>query len=339
MKSFTIVFLLLVHVTCFGQVNTKAILDSVFAKARETSMYSATVNWDSLQKHVYARAEQASTIQDLKPAFETLLNGLRDHHGKIISAKDYSYIAWFTDHKNRRHSDNRKFDDEIWKVVNDTTLKFEYKLLKGSVGYLKIVGIGPNVDVEKESMKIRESVISLTKQKADKWIIDLRYNAGGNMNPMMAGIAPLVGNGKVGSLVNLKNQKLFDWEIKESNFIYGGYQAVTLPDNPKFKKEPKVAVLTSRWTVSSGEIVATTLKGRPNTRFFGETTGGYTTSDGWEVIGNEVILVISTGIYCDRKGRVYEENIHVDMEVPFEVVKETEKDKCVIEAIKWLNEK
>lgn len=101
MKSITIFFLLLVHVTCFGKANTKAILDSVFSRARETSMYSATVNWDSLQKQVYARAEQASTIQDLKPAFETLLNGLRDHHGKIISAKDYSYIAWFSDQKTK----------------------------------------------------------------------------------------------------------------------------------------------------------------------------------------------------------------------------------------------
>jgi C-terminal processing protease CtpA/Prc len=243
------------------------------------------------------------------------------------------------DNKNKRHIDNRKFDNEIWKVVNDTALKFEYKLLKGKIGYLKIVGIGPNVDVEKESKKIRESIITLHKQKVDKWIIDLRYNSGGNMNPMMAGIAPLVGNGIVGSIVTFKNEKLFDWEIKDANFIYGGYQAVTLPDNPKFKSDPKIAVLTSRWTVSSGEIVATAFKGRPNTKFFGETTGGYTTNDGWEIINDEVILVISTGIYCDRNGNVYEKNIPVDVEIPFEVIKETNKDACILEAIKWLKQK
>jgi C-terminal processing protease CtpA/Prc len=339
MRGITIFLLLLINLTCFAQTDVKAILDTVLIKTKETSLYVNTVNWDSLQKQVYLKAENATTIQDLKPAFETLLNGLRDHHGKIINAKNYSYIAWFTDNKNKRHIDNRKFDNEIWKVVNDTALKFEYKLLKGKIGYLKIVGIGPNVDVEKESKKIRESIITLHKQKVDKWIIDLRYNSGGNMNPMMAGIAPLVGNGIVGSIVTFKNEKLFDWEIKDANFIYGGYQAVTLPDNPKFKSDPKIAVLTSRWTVSSGEIVATAFKGRPNTKFFGETTGGYTTNDGWEIINDEVILVISTGIYCDRNGNVYEKNIPVDVEIPFEVIKETNKDACILEAIKWLKQK
>ncbi len=336
MKRVPVILLILINGTCLGQTNVKAILDSVLLKTKETSMYISTVNWDSLQKQVSLKAENAKTIDDLKPAFETLLNGLRDHHGKIINAKTYAYIAWFTDNKNRRHSDSRKFDNKIWKIVNDTASKFEYKLLKGKIGYLKIVGIGPGVDIEKESLKIRESIITLSKQKVDKWIIDLRYNGGGNMNPMMAGIAPLIGNGKVGGVVDLKNEKLFDWEIKASNFIYGGYQAVTLPDNPKFKKEPKVAVLTSRWTVSSGEIVAVSFKGRPNTKFFGETTGGYTTSDGWEVINGEVILVISTGTYCDRNGKVYEVNIPVDTEIPFEVCKDKEKDNSIIAAKKWL---
>lgn len=339
MKRVTIFLLLLFNLNGFAQTNIKAILDSVLLKARATSLYITTVNWDSLQKQVYLKAENAKTIQDLKPAFTTLLNGLRDHHGKIISAKDYSYIAWFTDNKNKRHIDNRKFDNETWKLINDTALKFEYRLLKGKIGYLKIVGIGPNVDIEKESRKIRESIVSLHKQQAEKWIIDLRYNAGGNINPMMAGIAPLVGNGIVGSTVNISNEKLFDWEIKKSNFIYGGFQAVTLPENPKFSKAPKIAVLTSRWTVSSGEIVATALKGRPNTKFFGETTGGYTTNDGWEVINDEVILVISTGIYCDRNGKVYEVNIPVDTEIPFEIINDKEKDSCIIAAKKWLTEK
>jgi carboxyl-terminal processing protease len=339
MKKITTFLLLLFNLTCLAQTNVKAILDSVLLKAKETSLYINTINWDSLQKQVYLKAENAKTIQDLKPAFETLLNGLRDHHGKIINAKNYSYIAWFTDNKNRRHFDDRKFDAEIWKVVNDTALKFEYKLLKGRIGYLKIFGISPKMDIEKESKKIRESIITLYKQKVDKWIIDLRYNTGGNMNPMMAGIAPLVGNGTVGSTVNFKNEKLFDWEIKNSNFIYMGFQAITLPENPQFKKDPKIAVLTSRWTASSGELVATSLKGRPNTKFFGETTGGYTTNDGWEVINEEVILVISTGVYSDRNGKIYEVNIPVDTEIPFEITKDKEKDNCIIVAKKWLTEK
>ncbi len=339
MKRVIAFLLLFLNITCFGQTNIKSLLGSLITKAKETSLYSSTVNWDTLQKQIYAKAENAKTIEDLKPAFETLLNGLRDHHGRIVNAKNFSTLAYFTDHKNSRNTDKRVREIEDWKAVNDTTIKFEYEILNNNIGYLKIVGIAPNIDIEKESKKIRAAVIELSKQNVEKWIIDLRYNAGGNMHPMIAGIAPLIGNGVVGSLANLDKKKLYDWEIKDGNFIYEGFQTVTLPNNLKFKKLPKIAVLTSRWTVSSGEIVATTLKGRPNTNFFGEATGGYTTNNSWDIINDELIVNISTGIYCDRNGTIYEKNIPVDIEIPFIITKDKEADNCIIVAKKWLFEK
>lgn len=339
MKKRISIFLLLFCITySYAQTNYSLLVDSVLQKAKETSMYSSLINWDSLSKQVKLKAENAKNIQELKPAFETLINGLRDHHGKIINAKDYSYIAWFTDDKNRRKVDNRKFDNEIWKIVNDTALKFEYKLLNDSVGYLKIVGIGPNVAIQKEAEKIRAAVIKLSKNKVTNWIIDLRYNGGGNMYPMVTGLGPLIGDGIVGKLVNFSTDTLFSWNIINGNFVYDVPNVISLKNKPKFNTLPKVAVLTSRWTVSSGEVLATCFKGRPNTKFFGEATGGYTTNNNWEVINDQVILNISTGIYCDRNGNIYDKNIPVDVEIPFEVEKETEKDKCIIEAIKWLKQ-
>lgn len=340
MKIIQLIFLvLLITAISFGQSDPKLILDEVIKKSKEISLYSSKINWEDLQKQVSAKAANAKTIDDLKPAFTVLINGLRDHHGKIVNAKNYSTLAAFTDYENLNLDDKRPRDSKTWKIVNDVSSQFTYKILKGKIGYLKIVGIAPNIDIEKESKRIREAVIELSDQKVDKWIIDLRYNGGGNMHPMMAGIAPLIGDGIVGSLVNLKGEKQFDWEIKNGNFIYGGFQAVNMPNLPKFKKQPKIAVLTSRWTVSSGEIVATALKGRPNTKFFGEATGGFTTNTGWEIISNEVIIVISTGIYSDRNAVVYETNIPVDVECPFDATTETEADKGIIAAIKWLKQK
>jgi carboxyl-terminal processing protease len=339
MKKITAILLLSFNLTCLGQVNVQSLLDTVIYRTKEVSLYASTVNWDTLQKQVYSKATNAKTIGELKPAFEFLINQLRDHHGRIMNAKDYSTIAYFTDYKNHRHPEKRVKETAIWKIMNNPDLKFEYKILKGNIGYLKIVGIGFNVDIKKESLRIRKAVMEMADRKIDKWIIDLRYNAGGNMHPMMAGIAPLVGEGIVGSLVNLKNDKLFDWEIKNGNFIYDGYQAVKLPGKTKFKKPPPIAVLTSRWTESSGEIVATAFKGRPGTKFFGEATGGSTTNTNGEIIGGEIILNISTGIYCDRNGTAYEVNIPVDIEIPFEIINDTEKDNCIIAAKKWLTGK
>lgn len=336
MEKITVGLLLLLSLGCFGQANVTAILDTVVLRTKAVSLYASTVNWDTLQKQIYAKAENVKNIDDLKPAFEFLINQLRDHHGRIMRAKDYSNLAYFTNYKNHRYPDNRTKDIAIWNIVNSPDIIFEYKILKDKVGYLKIVGIGPNVDIQLESKKIRKAVMEMANKQVEKWIIDLRYNGGGNMHPMMAGIAPLVGDGVVGSLVNLKNEKLFDWEIKNGNFIYEGYQAVRLPNTTKFKKQPPIAVLTSRWTVSSGEIVATALKGRPHTKFFGEDTGGATTNTNFEIIGGEIILNISTGIYCDRNGVAYEKNIPVDVEVPFEVIANKEKDACILAAHAWL---
>lgn len=320
----------------FGQSKPVAMLDSVIAIARSTSMYAETVNWDSLQVQLYQKAEKAKKAEDLKPAFETLLNALRDHHGRILRMSDYSNLAYFTDYRNRRYRDPRPKNSDVWAMLNDTASHFSYLLLDGHIGYLKIVSVGPGEDVVAVAKNIRMALLELYGRGANSWIIDLRYNGGGNMHPMMAGIAPLVGEGKVGSVVTLDQKRLFDWEIKNNNFIYAGYQAIDLQLAPAFKSPPAVAVLTSRYTVSSGELVATALKGRPATRFFGEATGGFTTNNGWVFVGGELIVNISTGIYCDRSGNVYPHNLPVDQEVVFQPGVSVSEDAGVRAAMDWL---
>ncbi|MEQ1605835.1 MAG: S41 family peptidase [Pyrinomonadaceae bacterium] len=338
-NAIPIFILILFKSVGFAQTEPKVILDKTFDRAKQISLYSARVDWETLRRQVYAKAENAKTIRDLKPAFEALLNGLRDHHGRITDARSFADIANFTDWANLNHPDQRPRDPKIHALINDSSNQFAYKRLDGNIGYLKIVGIAPNIDIQKESERIRRAVIELSAAKVDKWIIDLRYNSGGNMNPMMAGIGPLVGEGKVGDLVDLKGTRQFDWVIRNGNFIYGGSQAANLPYEPKFRKLPKIAVLTSRYTVSSGEIVATALKGRPNARSFGEATGSYTTNNSWDIIDGEVVVAISTGVFADRTGTGYPINIPVDEAVPFEINKAPGEDKCIIAARRWLLQK
>ncbi len=117
-------------------------------------------------------------MDDLKPSFEILLNGLRDHHGAIRTLPNYENFARFTDYKNSRSKENREFDMEVGKIINDTDARFKYELLENKIGYLKIVGVGQNIDGQKETDRIRDAVNQLNKESVDKWIIDLRYNGG-----------------------------------------------------------------------------------------------------------------------------------------------------------------
>lgn len=311
------------------------ILDSIISKSKEISFYSKTVNWESLSSKIYQSAKDAQNIDDLKPALEILLNELRDHHGQIRKISDYSILANFTDHQNSRKTDERAFDSEIWSIVNNIESRFEYAILPNNIGYLKIVGVSPNIDGQKEAERIRSAIIELYNNKVDKWIIDLRYNGGGNINVMLAGLAPFLDTKKVVSIQDANGNIQATAEIKDGDFWYTGVKAFEMNDEPKIRN-PKIAILTSRWTWSSGEFVAVAFKGQKDTIFFGERTGGYTTNNSWEVINNEIALVISTGVYCDRNGNKYDQYFQPDIEIVFEVELNKAKDKGIIEAINWL---
>ena len=100
--------------------------------------------------------------------------------------------------------------------------------------------------------------------------------------------------------------------------------------------EPKIAVLISQYTASSGEIVAAALKGKPNTKFFGEATAGYCTATGWIRITDSLFMSISESLDTDRNGTVYADNIEPDVEVKFLIEKDPLNDKGILEATKWL---
>ncbi len=324
---------------CLAQGNAASILENVMDRARQTSLYTDLVNWDSLQWEVERSAEHAENVEDLSPAFTTLLNVLKDKHGRILRAADYTTLAAFTDYEHLHHPDQRPRDPAIRQIVYDPSKGFEASMAGDDIGYIRIPGYPPDVDVHAEATLIRSALLHIKNQGAKKWIVDLRNNGGGNMHPMVAGIGPLIGDGIVGYLMDLSGHKLFTWEIKGGNFIYSGYQPLDLPDEFHFSTLPEVAVLTSRYTVSSGEVVATCFKGRPNSRFFGEMTGSLTTNTNWEVIENQVILNISTGVFADRNETTYPFNIPVDVDIPFSVSEDLKNDACLQAAMEWLKSK
>ena len=336
MKFIITLVILFNSILCFGQQDALVLLDSVLQRARLISLYTTSVYWDSLRWEAERHAEHAESVGDLSESFTILLNGLKDMHGRILSAKDYSTIAAFTNYLAVIHPDQRPRDPVVREKVYDASHGFEANMIDDHTGYIRIPGYPPDVDIQAVARQIRDALSQLIHKGAKQWIIDLRYNSGGNMHPMVAGIAPLIGNGIVGYLMDLKGQRQLEWEIKDGNFIYAGYQAVDIPDEMQFKTLPPVAVLMSRWTVSSGEVVATCFKGRPNTRFFGEMSGSLTTNTSWDIIGNEVILNISTGVFADRDGTIYPYNIPVDVEVPFELPERVENDQCIQNAMDWL---
>lgn len=67
-----------------------------------------------------------------------------------------------------------------------------------------------------------------------------------------------------------------------------------------FPSEVKVAVLMDNLTISSGEATAISFIGRPNTRFFGESTCGLSTVNFTYTLSNGDLFVLTQGTMADR---------------------------------------
>ncbi len=152
------------------------------------------------------------------------------------------------------------------------------------------------------------------------WIIDLRQNTGGNMEPMIAGLGPLFSSEKLGSLVDIDNR--YDaWYYKNGKYCGDSYAGWNVSSPVKLQKQLPIAVLTSDQTGSSGEIVAISFIGNAKTRSFGQPTWGLTTGNGSFALADGSKIFLASTIMADRNGNLYRSRIKPDEEIGESVVK------------------
>ncbi|MET4573997.1 C-terminal processing protease CtpA/Prc [Stenotrophomonas rhizophila] len=141
------------------------------------------------------------------------------------------------------------------------------------------------------------------------WIVDLRQNGGGNMWPMLAGIAPLLFTDPkhrevIGAFVRGAEHQT--WSVESGQVLLGDRSPVRL-DSPAYvlrHPAPPIAVLFGPRTASSGEALALALRGRPATRSFGQKTAGYSTANVQTPLpdGSRLLLTVSVSVDRNLKG-------------------------------------
>ncbi len=299
--------------------------------AKETSLYREEVNWDTIIPH-YVRlsdSEKGKTAQ-----YEYLINSLGDEHGVFRDANTFQIIASYT----KGTGETREFDTKFFQeVINDASARFSFEEIEGKIGYLKVVGIGPQFPMEEDASLIQDAIAQLKERGITKWILDLRFNGGGNMNPMLSGLSALLGSGYIGGSSDKSGNELQSFRIEEGKFYDTGNLVIDLENPVPTEITDSVAVLLSKYTASSGELVAVTMKGRKNTRFFGERTQGLTTVTGFDKIDPETIMLISKAYYQDRNNRIYTNGVGVEEEIEFAEFAPFEEDKIIQRSIQWLN--
>lgn len=324
-----LLFVLFYTATSLAQTD----LHPIVKEAKETSYYSNGLDWKSINKGFTECIGNGISVEELKPGLQFLINSLGDKHGGFRSAKDHSLVVSYTGKTGPDH----RSSEFVNTVINNMDTRFSFKNLGNGVGYLKVVAIGRLRTVKEEADFIRNGLKALANEGVKKWIVDLRFNGGGNINPMISGLAPLIGDGHIGGSVDAENNLIYDYRIRNGQFFDTGRLSCEMDNKPSIDPKAKVVVLLSRYTISSGELLAVAFKGRPNTHFIGEATAGYTTGNGFSQVTDDLFMVISQAVYIDRDQNIYKAKVGVDEEIEFQHQLELDVDKQVERAMEWLN--
>jgi len=219
-----------------------------------------------------------------------------------------------------------------------------------AIGYVGVPSFG-----ESHLTAFADSIQNVIREQhaagACGWIVDLRGNGGGNMWPMLAGLGPLVGEGKLGEFHSIRG-------VDGVWFHESGVTGID-PTNGEDRVEiarvtepygldaaPPVAVLFDRGTASSGEAVAIAFIARPDTRSFGAPSYGFTTANDGFRMPDGANLVLTVGVNADREGTPYPTALVPDErvepwpegEIPANPPP-TEEDPQLQAALEWLRER
>jgi len=277
---------------------------------------------------------QADSLHELAPQLIAVMNAMDDHHGHIML--DGRPIAWMTDDTYTNRDDQRAPDQQFWSEVQQGRYGYEASMRGKNIGYLRIPAVNGG-DLQETAQRFRHGLDSLVSAGAERWIIDLRVNSGGNMWPMLEALSPLFPEGRAATTVDRHDGLFAAYEFHQGHFERDAYRMIELPVGADRSQDP-VVVLAGRYTASSGEAVAACSIDRAKL-FIGETTAGYATETGWTVLYDRVALSISESVFIGPDASQFRHGIGTTIEIPQPKPTFDEEDPAIKAALAELIER
>ncbi|MEB2782446.1 S41 family peptidase [Algoriphagus sp. C2-6-M1] len=321
-NKFAFSLILLAFINCANaqeKSKNEQLLDRIIFLAQENSVNTEKVDWNMVSKIIKENLDiKDSSTNALAIPVRLLLTELNDFHGALIINGE----RYMGDVKKNDFQLPYELNQEIPSTLYKESLegyKIKAEILSKNIGYIVIPAINIGSDqnaIVLATNTIRDSICNLLSKKPTKLIIDLRTNIGGNMYPMLSGLGLLFPNMQLGG--DSKDGKSFysEWELKDGNLYMGGSQMTSLPINCKCtNKIKKYVVLTSRYTTSSGEAVASSLKGQQNITLLGEQTAGYSSTNSWYQLSEEILFSPAIAYYMSMDKTFHINGIFPDIQI------------------------
>ncbi|WP_330261050.1 S41 family peptidase [Streptomyces sp. NBC_00539] len=297
--------------------DARSYLSNALDIMEKNSLMRHQVTWADVRRTAFSQAQGAREPANTYDAINAALQTVGAGHSSFMPPKQV---------------------EEVLNSSPDTAIDGPEGRTTGErIGYVSLPGVlASDAAYAQYVRQGRDAVARADSPAACGWVVDLRDNRGGNMWPMLAVVAPLLGSGTVGMFVDTDGKKSL-WTVEDGSpredgrpFGWGDSAPVTNAGAP-------VAVLTSGETASSGEAVVIAFQGRPDTPFFGQYTGGIPTGNAVHRLSDGAMLVLTEVRDADRTGRTYDASIPPDEVIDADGrSSEARPDKALAAAKDWL---
>lgn len=302
----------------------KTYLTTALDIMQQHSVNRKKINWTTLRRHTFALANGATAPVDTYAAIIYALTALNDNHSTFFAPNELAI-----DSNNSALTSSEKPHGQ---------------LLDHDIGYLELPTYNrlPTVPASKDYVQLAQDAIRIADQAGVcGWIVDLRYDMGGDNWPMLDAVGPLLGEGVVGWFIDPDDMKT-SWSYNDGKAQQGGKTIIGIENAYHLKHSaPPVAVLTGRNTRSAGEAIVVAFRARSHTRSFGESTAGVPTGNDNYTLSDGAILVLTEALDADRTGQTYDGPIVPDQSVPYDLsqasVPGSSPDSVVQAATTWLH--
>ena len=305
---------------------THANVDVFLGYCRQYALHRHEVDWKVISDSAYLIAGKGTDIRQLGKAVKYIFDALKDNHA-----------TWVYEHLIQVQGPNEgmaRVSSALMSAVMKEGTTLRVVALDKNTGYIRMPMINTmdRTQAAAKAAEIKAAIAGLSAAPVQKWVLDMRLCGGGNMEPMINGIADILEDGDMGGYTDNNGQFMKHWGMRQGVFCAED-TAMAIRTS---KARNRIAILTGPVTASAGEAVTIMLAGRPDTKMFGAPSFGQITCTNVFPMGNQGMLVISIGYYTDRNKKTYKVNITPDEIITGrENFDNPELDPIVIRAKAW----
>jgi len=303
-------------------------LESKYLKRKE-------VDWRNIKAYALKNALKAKSFKASLKTTTLVFDTIGCKHCQLFSDKGF-----YSSTLNKGLS----VDDFSIAFVQELEKKpsFDAKLISKNIGYINMPSmlmINLSQDsLNLETQKMYDKIRDVNKSREIKgWVLDLRFNGGGNVFPMLAALHTLLGDTIVYNAIDDNGVNISTQKIKNGGIYSDGKLEAKVSVSVEPDTDVPVALIFNRLTGSSGEDILVAFKNRKNVVFIGSRSNGLLTGNKLIALPFNSKIALTTSYIVDINNQ-YEAYITPDIEVHKEDnFKDLAKDGNVIRALEFFD--